>query len=177
MSSTATLLPPVTMKAAIREVALLRRRIPRDSGQNQYRALPANNHVLLRLHVLVRLHGPALNLNHNHSNSNVHPRPHLRAVPCSPLPTRWTTFLQMVGFQKLMLLSSSACHLHMSFSARVVRPPPFVQVLTHLCAPYPKILYLWYQSLDLLARRYILSLLQTLVTNERYVGELRVRKV
>ncbi|KAG1799864.1 uncharacterized protein HD556DRAFT_72546 [Suillus plorans] len=46
------------MKVAIREVALLRRRIPHDSDQNQYRALPANNHVLVRLHVLQQQRPP-----------------------------------------------------------------------------------------------------------------------
>lgn len=164
-------------KVAIREVALVSRRIPRDSDQNQYRALLVNNHVLARLHAPVHNHNLGRNLsrNHDHSHSDVQPRPHLHVVPCSPLPTRCTMFLQTVGSQKLILLSSSVCHLHTNLSARVVRLLPFIRVLTHLCAPYLKILYLWYQSLDLLVRRYQ-SPLRTLVTNERYVGELRARK-
>lgn len=165
-------------RVATREVILVTRKILRDSDKNQYRTLPANNLVLARLHVPV--HNRSLNLNHNlssngHGHSDVQHRLHLRVVPCFLLPTRCTT-LQTAGSQKLILPSSFACHLHTSSSARVVRPPPFIRVLILLCAPCPKILYLWYQSLDLLARRYIRSLFRTLVPNERYVGERRVRK-
>lgn len=163
-------------KVAILEVVFVKRGIPRDSDQNQYHALPVINHDLARLHALVHNLNRNRNRNHGHSHSHVQPRIHLRVVPCSPLPTHCKTFLQMAGSQKLILLLSFAYRLRTNSSAHVVRRLPFLQVLAHLCVPYHKILYLWYQSLDLLARHYTRSLRRILVINEQYVGELRVQK-